>query len=353
VRYYDGSGTEIARQEGPVHVDILLPGEQAPFKLSLWDPPPGIVSYKLTISGTETTARPFADVTFAQSHAQMQGDNVNIVGLVRNEGPDAASQVHIAAALYDEQDVLLDVATVSAPLTVLSPDQESPFRLVVSGPHVNGLPARYDLIAYGQRASDAEKDTQARVALADTHNYTNDVEDLVIVGEIANTGDQNATYLEAFASFYDTQGQVLAVDQGYVWADVLSAGTRSPFLFELFGTPAEVDHWQIWVQGQRTDRPVAGPLTVVDATCWMDSASIATFEGSIRNDGPQELSWIEVAVTVYGAEDGVLSTGWTVLPGSIAPGASKPFQFKARAPGAASSFRLSAQGRRPGRQDGS
>lgn len=353
VRYYDESGTEIAHQESPVHVDILLPGEQAPFKLSLWNPPPGIESYSLTISGTETTARPFADVTFGQSHAKLDGDSVTIVGLVRNEGADAASQVHIAAALYDEQDVLLDVAAVSAPLTVLPPDGESPFRIVASEPAGHVIPARYDLIAYGQRASDAEKGAQAQVTLADTHNYTNDVEDLVIVGEIANTGNQNATYLEAFASFYDAEGQILAVDQGYVWADVLASGTRSPFLLELFGTPGQVDHWRIWVQGQQTDRPIAGPLTVIETESWIDGAGIATFKGTIRNDGAQELSWIEVAVTVYGAEDSVLSTGWAVLPGSITPGASKTFQFKARAAGAASSFHLSAQGRGPGRQNGS
>jgi len=248
--------------------------------------------------------------------------------------------------------VLLDVAVVSAPLTVLVPGGESPFWLT-SESHANALPARYDLIAYSQRASDAEASAQAQVALADTHDYTNDVEDLVIVGEITNTGDQNATFLEAFASFYDAQGRILAVDQGYVWADVLAAGTRSPFLLELFGTPDEVDHWRIWVQGQHTDRPIAGPLTVVETESWLEGDGIATFEGSIRNDGAQELSWIEVAVTVYGTEDRILSTGWTVLPGSIAPGESKTFRFRARATDAATSFHLSAQGRGPGRQDGS
>ena len=353
VRYYDGSGTEIAQQAGPVHVDILLPGEKAPFKLSLWDPPPGIDSFKLTISGLQTTARPFADVTFGQSRAHVDGDSVTIVGLVQNEGTDAASQVRIAAALYDKEDVLVDVAAVSAPLTVLPPDGASPFWLVLSEPHVDGLPARYDLIAYSRRASEAEQSAQARVAVADTHNDTNAVKDLVLLGEIANTGSQNATTLEAYASFYDAQGQILAVDQGYVWADVLAAGTRSPFLFELFGTPDEVDHWQIWVQGKHTDRPIAGPLTVVETQSWVDGEGIATFDGSIRNDGVQELAWIEVAVTVYGAEGRILSTGWTVLPGSLAPGESKPFRFQARTAGAASSFHLSAQGQRPGREDGS
>ena len=352
VRYYDQSGAEIAHQEGPVYVDILMPGEKAPFKLSLWDPPPDIESFKLTISGTETTDRPFTAVTFGQSRAQMDGDMVTIVGLVQNEGPDTASQVRIAAALYDEQNVLLDVAVVSAPLTVLAPGGESPFWLT-SESHVNALPARYDLIAYSQRASDTETSAQAQVALADTYDYTNDVEDLVIVGEIANTGNQNATTLEAFASFYDAQGRILTVDQGYVWADVLAAGTRSPFLLELFGTPDEVDHWRIWVQGQHTDRPIAGPLTVIETESWLDDDGIATFDGAIRNDGAQELSWIEVAVTVYGAEDRILSTGWTVLPGSIAPGASKPFQFRALASAAASSFHLSAQGRKPDRENGS
>jgi hypothetical protein len=334
-------------------VDILLPGEKAPFKLSLWDPPPGIESFKLTISGLKTTARPYAEVTFGQSRAQVDGDHITIVGLVQNEGTEAASQVRIAAALYDQQDVLIDVAAVSAPLTVLPPEGASPFWLALSEPHVNGLPARYDLIAYSRRASQAEQRDQARVAVADTHAYTNTVQDLVLVGEIANTGSQKATTLEAYASFYDAQGQILAVDQGYVWADVLAAGTRSPFLLELFGTPDEVDHWQIWVQGQHTDRQVAGPLTVLETQSWVDGAGMATFDGAIRNDGVQELSWIEVAVTVYGAEGRILSTGWTVLPGSIAPGESKPFRFQARTAGAASSFHLSAQGQRPGSQDGS
>lgn len=353
VRYYDESGTEVAQQESAVHVDILLPGEKAPFKLSLWDPPPGIRSYKLTISGTETTDLPYVDVTFGQSRAQVEGDNVTIVGLVRNEGTDAASQIRIAAALYDTQDVLVDVAVVSAPLTVLFPDNESPFRLVASGPHVNGIPARYDLFAYSRRALDDERNAQAQVAIAGTHNYYSDAKDLVIVGEMSNTGTRNATDLEAFVSFYDREGQILAVDQGYVWADVLVAGGRSPFLLELFGTPREVDHWRIWVQGRDTDHPIAVPLTVVETSSWIDGAGIATFEGAIQNDGTESLSWIEVAVTVYDAESHVLSTGWTVLPGSIAPGERKTFRFQARASGDASSFHLSAQGRRPGRQDGS
>jgi hypothetical protein len=49
----------------------------------------------------------------------------------------------------------------------------------------------------------------------------------------------------------------------------------------------------------------------------------------------------------------VLSSGWTVLPGSIAPGERKTFRFQARASGDASSFHLSAQGRKPDRENGS
>jgi hypothetical protein len=107
--FYAGDGRLLAQEEDYAYIDILLPGERAPFKVSLWEPPAGINAYYVSASGYETEEQPFTGIEFVQDSGMMDGNNITIIGEVVNTSETPASQVRIAAALYDQNGTVLDV----------------------------------------------------------------------------------------------------------------------------------------------------------------------------------------------------------------------------------------------------
>ena len=340
--FHDRGGATLGTAEGPALVDILLPGESAFFRVSLPASPAGITAYSVTPSGVETADAPYTDLSFYRDHGLLDANAMTLLGEVLNTGPIAAHQVRIAAALLDEGGQILDVGWTAARRDVLYPDEVSPFSLLIG--NLPGRPAQYELMAYGQPAPQEIIDRRAQLVLESSAPSPTVAGAHSLIGEISNKGAESATFIKAVASFYDAEDRLIAVEWGYVWADRLAPGARAPFALYLVLPPAEIGRWNVWVDGQTTDQPVEGDLRVEGVECLVDERSMATISGMVRNAGSVPMRAIEVAVTVYDAQDRVLAVGWTGLDQDLASNETAPFTIEVETGSAASRFALYVQG---------
>jgi hypothetical protein len=340
--FHDRAGTTLGTAEGSALIDILLPNESAFFRVSLPASPAGITAYSVAASGVETADIPYTDLAFFRDHGVLDENAMTLLGEVLNAGQAAAHQVRIAAALLDEDGQILDVGWTTARRDVLLPDEVSSFSLLIG--NITGRPAQYELMAYGQRAPQDVVDRRAQVTLESSVLSRTPGGKHNLVGEVWNRDDANATFVKAIASFYDADDRLIAVEWGYVWADLLAPGARSPFALNLSLPHTEIDHWNVWVDGQVTDQPIEGDLRVENVESLVDERTIATVSGSVRNAGSVPMRAIEVAVTVYDAQDRVLSIGWTGLDEDLASNEMTPFTIEVETGPEASRFALYVQG---------
>jgi hypothetical protein len=341
--FYDDGGALAAVEQAPAYIDTLLPGEQAPFKISLWEPPPGIDTYAVSATGQETSEGPFVDIAFVQESGIVEGRDLTIIGEVMNRGQVPASQARVAAAIYDERGTMVDAAFTYARQEVMLPGDTAPFKLFIA--ETGAPPARYELIAYAARAGDDEVRRMADVEVESFRSYTTPLDELVLVGEVTNVGRQHAVFVKVVASFYNEHGALLAVEWSYVWADVLAPGARSPFRIALYGTPEDVQRWAVWAEGEESSDPAVGALRLEDTETVLGSDLVATVNGAVVNGGTEAMANIQVAATVYDADGQVVAVDWVWLDGDLAPGARMPFAIAAEASAAAQSTALYVQGR--------
>jgi hypothetical protein len=342
VEFYDEGKTLLAEEETYVYVDILLPNEKAPFKVSLWEQPDGLDNYVVSVTGDETDVEPFTGIKFVQDSGAVDENSITIIGEVTNESETPASNVRIAAAVYDANGDILDVGFTFSERDVFFQDSLSPFEMYIG--NTNDSPDSYELIAYADEAADWELEDLAEIEMIDIDYYFDVFDDLVVVGEVINNDSQNASFISVFASFYDENDALVAVGWNFVWADILEPGAKSPFDISLFGTPEEIDHWTVWVEGDKTDSEAEGNLVLVDTDNTIDDDYLATFTGQVQNDGEDTMEYIEVAVTIYDADGNVVMTDWTWLDGELAPGGTMPFEFEVQANENADNFELYVQG---------
>jgi hypothetical protein len=340
--FYDKNEHLLATREVHALIDVLLPDERAPFKASLWEPTAEVEGYVLSAGGQEATRKAFTGIEFAQDDGNIEGDALVIIGEVINRSDVAASNVRIAAAVFDRGDRIVDVGFAYAERDVFVPDSVSPFVLTID--RVNGEPERYELIAYGKRAQDDKLDRLADIQLGSTHYQAEAVDEPMLIGEVTNQGEQNATSIKVFASFYDREGTLVDTGWSYVWTAVLEPGTRSPFEIEPRNPTPEIERWTVWAQGTEIDDPVPGDLVLQETTNTVSGDDVAAFVGFVHNDGTETMTAIEVAVTVYDGEGNVVATGWEWLDGDLLPGARMPFAFEVKANENAVSYELYVQG---------
>ncbi|MFN2155012.1 MAG: FxLYD domain-containing protein [Anaerolineae bacterium] len=340
--FYDSAGATLGSAAAPALIDILLPEESAFFKASLVAAPAGIASYSAVASGIETTDLPYTDLAFFRSQGFISEDDMTLLGEVLNAGQVAAYQVRIAAALLDGEGEILDVGWTAARRDLLFPSDVSPFTLFIG--NVTGVPAQYELMAYGRQAPQDVVARQARLTVESDAVSRTRAGERSLVGEVRNSDDVNVASIKAVASLYDAQDSLVAVAWGYAWANLLAPDARSPFALNLNPSPAGIDHWNVWVEGQATDQPIAGDLQVESAGSVVDARSIATVSGIVRNVGDVSMRAIGVAVTVYDAQDRVLNVGWTELDESLAPNETAPFTIEVETSPEASRFALYVQG---------
>jgi hypothetical protein len=329
---------------------ILRPGDRSPFSLTILDPPAGLDTFKLQVTGEQTGREPALGLEIAQHVDWLDdGGNWTAIGEVINNGDQAASWVQVAATLYDASGNIANVGSTSVERTVMPAGSISPFEVFIGD--VNRAPARYEIAVFGEPASESLLVGQAELEMQSTH-----FDDPVLVGEVRNAGAAPVDFARVVASFYDANDRLVAVEWDYVWHDTMGPGAVSPFKIDLqrYGDAVRdrVDHWVAWVEGakskdgERTGQQGHLVLEGVDAAISEEGTGIRTaaFTGTVKNEGPKAMKAIQVAVTAYDAAGEVIAVDGAYLAGDLAAGAAMPFTFEVRAPESTARFQLYVQG---------
>ncbi len=159
--------------------------------------------------------------------------------------------------------------------------------------------------------------------------------DLVVVGEIQNTGSTNLGYVYVGASVYDSTGNFLASAGNSAFVADMLPGQKAPFYIDLTANSGATGDLS-WVPSvsnvtvsavsasDTTDSQYSG-LSIVTSTSNQNNG-IFTVSGTIQNAGTQTAGAVWVVATFYNVSGTVVSVDYTnSLSQSFGPGASATF----------------------------
>lgn len=151
--FLDEEGVEVGFAKG-YGKRPLKPGEKSPIRISKRDPPHfATIRYETRIRGSQTELTPDLVVSESKVQSGTHG-SAEIVGKVKNGGDFAVKAVVVHIAIFNSENVLVDMATATASLEAIEPGAEARFSLVKRGDptfvetkrielHVTGVPVRF------------------------------------------------------------------------------------------------------------------------------------------------------------------------------------------------------------------
>lgn len=128
-------------------MDVLLPGEWSPFRLSIRDTK-SFHSYDYQLQWQIASTIPLRRVQLLGHRGRTEGDYFSIGGQVRNIGTTSVEFVKIIVAAYDAQDRLVGADYTYTSIDVLTPGASSPFEVLILD--LVGDVHKYDLIVQSQ-----------------------------------------------------------------------------------------------------------------------------------------------------------------------------------------------------------
>lgn len=161
-------------------------------------------SSSTTTSATKAVfARDFVQI-LSQSSFVVIG-YTNVVGEVKNIGPQNLDFVQVTVTFYDGQNNVIGTAFSFTSMRILTPNQKSPFKVIST---------KTNLIAdhYTVAISDASFTTNQPNTSLKIQGATSNVDQIGyyhVVGQVTNTGSATASFVEVVVTFYDSGGKVI------------------------------------------------------------------------------------------------------------------------------------------------
>jgi Fibronectin type III domain len=157
-----------------------------------------------------------------------------------------------------------------------------------------------------------------------------------IVGEVANSGTQDANFIELDFNLYNAAGTLLATDFTFTLVDILAPDERSPF-DEIFTPQPGYDHYSITISpASTTSQPNHNFNTKVTNT-FTDSVGFQHIVGTVTNNNVTADTFVEVIFTFYDCTGKTVAADFTFInlsPPTLGPSpASASFEL-IRIPGA-------------------
>lgn len=148
------------------------------------------------------------------------------------------------------------------------------------------------------------------------------------VGELLNTGDRNAEFVECIVTWYSQSGEIVGTDFSYAMLDIIRPGEKSPFkviLLKAKGTPQKARlQWQ-W---KETDEEPSRAIAVINKTGYFDyDLGYFKLNGEVKNQGNKPAKYVEIIATFYNKDGKVIDADFTYSSlDVISPGATSPFE---------------------------
>jgi hypothetical protein len=308
----NASGDVVRMEYTYTMIDVLAPGQKAPFKIRFYDYP-DYASYDLTVTYS-STSQPARTGVSVLSSSTWSGYGLYTVGEVKNNTTGNVEWVRVVVTYYDASGRVTNADYTYVLLDVLGPDQKGPFKI-----YADNRP--YSSYAFSVQYWPTSDPPAANVPVLNSSTWS-EYGSLYIVGEVQNNTGSNIQYVEVIATFYDSLGQVTNVDWGFTMLRVLSTGKKACFKGSPENRPYSsynlaVDFWTT------TDSPPN--LQVLSVTPSGD----LHLAGEIRNnDSTKTYNSVGAVGTLYDGTGKVLNCeyGYTSPP-DLGPGSTAPYDI--------------------------
>lgn len=172
-------------------------------------------------------------------------------------------------------------------------------------------------------------------AVKAVHLYRTPVGGLWVIGEVVNEGAHPVENVQVEAALLDEAGNVVVTVTAWVTPAVILPGARAPFAVLLADAPLESLQPAAMISSAATVNDLGSRYLdlVVAGVEMVTEESHATLTGRVTNVGEDEAVQTMLVATVYDGQGRVAGFKETVLPGSILPGESAPFQLTLAPPG--------------------
>ncbi|MBA3944096.1 MAG: hypothetical protein H0X37_05980 [Herpetosiphonaceae bacterium] len=130
---YNSSGGSIGSSLNYADLDILTPGQRAPFSILISSPPAGFDHYTLQTQWTTTSLQPISCTTVLSVSDRSAGfDDARLIdGQVRNDCSSTVQFVRLVATLYDASGRVVQAGLAFSTIATLTPGQTSPFEIAI------------------------------------------------------------------------------------------------------------------------------------------------------------------------------------------------------------------------------
>lgn len=329
VEIFDAAGASL--YVDTIYLDLysLAPGETSPFSMYVFDDIPNADSFVATIVGNSITDLERATVDIANSIMTFDDDgSVHITGELVNNTDQPVLINSLAGAVFNAAGEIMISESYNVMIRYLDPGDSGPFRITITGPDSGTA----DLATY-QLYLDAEVTTAVdsfNLTVSDAINYTDDFDDLHLVGQITNDGDKILNvYL--VAGLYNAEGTVIDASSLTIPLSALKPGEFSPYDFDFWGPTnntaglldtateysVQVDAWWTW----ETTTELVDLTTANDDNTFDEFGG--TFTGQIVNNSGGVIDSATVIVYLVSKETGlIVATGETWVYEEMADGAT-------------------------------
>ena len=162
---------------------------------------------------------------YIENDYQYTGDDgmIHIVGEIINDSDKPLNQVNISATLYSDDSIIHQASTKTL-TNIIMPGMKGAFDIAMDGkiPHTDSYILDLDYeIANPKKQVIEITSSELRHGLLDN---------IMIQGTVTNRGDATANMIKVIATFYDREGNVVAVSQVDTEPDYLRAGDEVFFL---------------------------------------------------------------------------------------------------------------------------
>lgn len=238
VLLYDENNNVIATENAYPFLDMLEPGDTAPF--SIYSDQWGNAStYDFVLNWDETDEGPAAGLEFANFTSYSDDYYFNIVGEVRNTSDQAMSWVKIAGALYDVDGMLLNANYTYSMIDYIPPGGTSPFKIWFGENWENA--DTYEIQVQG------DYDTMpTQVVELLEHQISEDNDWCTISGSVRNTGTEEVSYATIVVGFYDASNNLLEAEWNFSDGDNIAAGATDTFEVTSYNCP-DFDHYEVFI----------------------------------------------------------------------------------------------------------
>jgi hypothetical protein len=173
-------------------------------------------------------------------------DSLWFIGLVKNTGNVDLEFVEINVLLRDGEGTLVASDFTYSELDTIPVGEYSPFTVLFLEEPESW--EKYEVVVEGEEAGFLTPYTEFEIISA--NGKQGSFGDYEIVGEIRNTGSQDAEFVEISAALYDINGKLIGVDFTYTDFDKVVAGGSSPFTIMFLSTAdGDPDHFELFIEG--------------------------------------------------------------------------------------------------------